>query len=147
MKIPEKGFTMMEVMLAVAITALALCGILLTYLTCFNLIRTSRNVSVATSAAQGLMDEIRNASFPLIVSSYNNRHFVVNNMPSNSGVVYVDNTNPELLKVTISVSWKQGDKVVGEDANLNFLLDAGEDKNGNNIIDSPVELVTLVSNR
>ena len=143
----ERGFTLVEVMLAVTIAAVALCGILATYAACFTLIRTSKNASIATSAAQGLLDEIRNTSFPLITSTYDGMNFIVNNMPSNMGVVYVDDSNPELLKVTISVCWKQGNTVVGEDTNLNGSLDAGEDVNGNGIIDSPVELTTLIVNR
>ena len=115
LRLPEKGFTLMEVMLAVTITAVALCGILATYAACFTLIRTSKNASIATSGAQGLLDEIRNTSFPLIKSTYNGKQFIVNNMPSNMGVVYVDNSIPELLKVTISVCWEQGNIVVGED--------------------------------
>ena len=146
-RVSEKGFTLVEVMLAVAIAAVALCGILATYAACFTLIRTSKNASIATSAAQGLLDEIRNTSFPLIASTYDGTNFTVNNMPSNRGVVYVDDSNPELLKVTISVSWKQGNSVVGEDTNLNGTLDAGEDSNGNGILDSPVELTTLIVNR
>ncbi|MFA5275740.1 MAG: prepilin-type N-terminal cleavage/methylation domain-containing protein [Candidatus Omnitrophota bacterium] len=144
LRVSKKGFTMMEVMLAVAIAALTLCGILLTYATCFNLIKTSKNVSIAASAARGLMDEIRNTPFHSI-RDYNNITFDVDNMPQNKGVVYVDETNPELLKVTISVSWKQGNKVIGEDTNFNGLVDAGESTDA--ILDSPVELVTLISNR
>ena len=143
----ERGFTLVEVMLAVAIAAVALCGILATYAACFTLIRTSKNASIATSAAQGLLDEIRNTSFPLIKSTYNGTNFTVNNMPLNRGIVYVDDSNPELLKVTISVCWKQGNIVVGEDKNLNGSLDTGEDANSNGIIDSPVELTTLIVNR
>ena len=143
----ERGFTLVEVMLAVTIAAVALCGILATYAACFTLIRTSKNASIATSAAQGLLDEIRNTSFPLITSTYDGMNFIVNNMPSNMGVVYVDDSNPELLKVTISVCWKQGNTVIGEDKNLNGILDPGEDVNGNGIIDSPVEITTLIVDR
>ena len=146
-RLSERGFTLVEVMLAVAIAAVALCGILATYAACFTLIRTSKNASIATSAAQGLLDEIRNTSFPLIKSTYNGTNFTVNNMPLNRGIVYVDDSNPELLKVTISVCWKQGNIVVGEDKNLNGSLDTGEDANSNGIIDSPVELTTLIVNR
>ena len=146
-RLSERGFTLVEVMLAVAIAAVALCGILATYAACFTLIRTSKTASIATSAAQGLLDEIRNTSFPLIKSTYNGTNFTVNNMPLNRGIVYVDDSNPELLKVTISVCWKQGNIVVGEDKNLNGSLDTGEDANSNGIIDSPVELTTLIVNR
>ena len=68
-------------------------------------------------------------------------------MPSNRGVVYVDDTDPELLRVTISVCWNQKNRIFGEDKNLNGVLDAGEDKNNNGIIDSPVQIITLVANR
>jgi len=143
----EKGFSLMEIMVAVVITAITLCGILLTYITSFALIKTSKNASMAASAERGLMDEIRNTSFPLIFSTYNGVTFTVNNMPSNKGVIYVDDTNPELLEVTISVSWQEGNKVIGEDTNFNGVLDSGEDLNSDNILNSPVELVTLISNR
>lgn len=146
-RLPERGFTLMEVMLAAAIAVVALCGILATYIACFTLIKTSKNASIATSAAQGLLDEIRNTSFPLIVSTYDGMNFTVNNMPRNKGVVYIDDSNPELLKATISVCWQQGNTVVGEDKNFNGILDTGEDVNGNGIIDSPVELTTLIVNR
>jgi hypothetical protein len=77
--------------------------------------------------------------------SYSN--FVVNAIPSSMGVVYINDTNPELLQATVSVCWRQKNRVIGEDKNLNGALDAGEDANGNKIIDSPVELTTLIVNR
>jgi len=52
-----------------------------------------------------------------------------------------------LLQATVSVCWRQKNRVIGEDKNLNGALDAGEDANGNKIIDSPVELTTLIVNR
>ncbi len=142
-----KGFALPEVLLATAIAAFAVCGILLMYIASMDLIRTSKNASMATSAAQGLIEEIRNTPFPDIVTNYNGLKFSVNNMPANSGIVYVDDTDPEFLLVTVSVCWRQGDKIVGEDLNLNGDLDAGEDTNSNLRIDSTVELITQVVNR
>lgn len=143
----KKGFALPEVLLATAIAAFAVCGILLMYIASMDLIRTSKNASMATSAAQGLIEEIRNTPFPDIVTNYNGLKFSVNNMPENSGIVYVDDTDPEFLLVTVSVCWRQGDKIVGEDLNLNGDLDAGEDTNSNLRIDSTVELITQVVNR
>ena len=143
----KKGFTLAEILLAIAILAFALCAILITYISCFALVATSKNVSIATSASQGLIEEIRATPFGQITDDYNGLNFIVNNIPPNRGVVYVDDTDPELLKVTVSVCWLQGNKIIGEDANLNGALDPGEDRNGNGIIDSTVELATLVVNR
>jgi hypothetical protein len=143
----KKGFALAEVLLATAIAAFAVCGILLMYIAAMDLIRTSKNASIATSAAQGLIEEIRNAPFPQIVTDYNRLKFSVNGIPSSSGIVYVEDTDPEFLLVTISVCWRQGIRIIGEDINLNGELDIGEDANGNGMIDSTVELVTQVANR
>lgn len=143
----KKGFALPEMLLAAVITAFALCGILLTYITCMETIKTSKNVSIAASAAQGLIEQIRSTPFPQIVTNYNRLVFTVNGIPASRGIVYVDDTNPEFLLVTASVCWRQGGRIIGEDTNLNGALDAGEDTNGNGIIDSTVELVTQVANR
>jgi prepilin-type N-terminal cleavage/methylation domain-containing protein len=144
----KRGFSLIEVLLAVAIMVIALCGILALYTSSIVLTTTSKNVAIATSAAQGLMEQARTDSFNRIITDYNGLKFTVNDIPNSMGVVYVDNTNPELLKVTISVCWKQGTRVIGEDQNLNGNLDPGEDQPPyNNIIDSPVELVTMIANR
>ena len=145
----KSGFSLVEVIMATAILAFALVGILGTYVTCLILITTSNNVNAATNAAQGIIEEIRSAPFPQIKANYNRMTFMVNDIPSSMGVVYVDDsTNPEFLDVTVSVCWRQGNKIIGEDANLNGAFDAGEDTIiANGIIDSTVELKTQVANR
>jgi len=143
----QKGFTLVEMLLAATIFAYTVCGLLALYINCFGLVSISKNISIATNASQGLMEEIRNTPFPQISDNYNNLNFTVNTMPSNMGVVYVDDTDPELLRVTISVCWNQKSRIIGEDRNLNGVLDSGEDTNNNGIIDSPVQIITLVANR
>ena len=60
----KKGFVLIEVLLATAIASFAICGILLMYIAGMDLIRISKNASIATSAAQGVIEEIRNTPFP-----------------------------------------------------------------------------------
>jgi hypothetical protein len=129
------------------ILVFAICGMLSPYISCAVLVATSKNVNIATNAALGLAEEIRSSSFMNIIDDYNGLIFIVNDIPQSRGVVYVNDDNPELLNVTISVCWRQGNRIIGEDLNLNGSLDTGEDINGNGIIDSPVQLNTLIANR
>jgi hypothetical protein len=153
----KKSITLAEMLLATAITAFAICNILVMYTACFDLIGTAKNMNIATNAAQGLIEGMRNSTFQQIDDTYgvnptadadiSYSNFVVNAIPSSMGVVYINDTNPELLQATVSVCWRQKNRVIGEDKNLNGALDAGEDANGNKILDSPVELTTLIVNR
>lgn len=146
----DKGFTLPELLLSAAILALVLCGILATYISCFELISTSENLTLAVNAAQRKIEEIRDYSFSQIYADYNNHTFTVDEIaPGNSkGIVYIDNSTADLLKVTISVCWRQrGSRIIGEDLDLDGSLDSGEDLNGNNMIDSPAKIVTLITPR
>jgi len=142
-----RGFTLVEVLISAAILAFTICAILATYISCFVLIATSKNINIATNAAFGLIEEMRATPFTQIIDDYNGLKFTLNDIPESMGIVYVDDANPELLEVTVSVCWQQGLRVIGEDANLNGILDYGEDVNNNNIIDSTVQLVTRIANR
>lgn len=167
-KVPDKrgGFTLIEVLFAIGIAAIAICGILGVYTSCLVLMATSKNVNITTNAALGVVEQVRSFSNPCILNAtipfaqvannfdcasaipgYNGFNFTVNDIPTSRGVVYVTNTDPELLEVTVSVCWRQGNRVIGEDTNLNGVLNAGEDTNGNGIIDSTVQLVTRIVNR
>ena len=162
-----KSFSLAEILIAIIILILAISTILITYLACFVLIDTVKNVNIATTAAQGVIEEIRSRnnfcnpgdiipfnnianSFNCLtpnLSGYNNFTFSLNDIPDSRGIVYVDETNPVLLEVTVSICWRHRNRVVGEDQNLNGVLDAGEDANGNGIIDSPAQIITRIADR
>jgi prepilin-type N-terminal cleavage/methylation domain-containing protein len=143
----SKGFSLVETILAIAILAFAVCAILQTYATCFALSSISENMNTATNAAQGLLEEMRSSSYVQLYDNYHGLIFTVNDIPNSRGIIYVDDTNPELLKITVTVCWKSGSRVIGEDRDLDGVLDPGEDVNGNGMIDSVVKLVTLIANR
>lgn len=98
--------------------------------------------------AQERLEEIRNHNFYRIYSDYDNTTFEVTGIEEAKGRVDVDNTDPDLLKITVTICWKQvGGRIIGEDLNLDGDLDTGEDSNGNEQLDSPVQIVTLMAKR
>ena len=136
----------MELMLAMLVLVTALVSISVAYVGCFELNETSKNITLFINAAQKHMEAIRNTAFSAIYTTYNGTTFNPGYLAGNSmGSVIVDNSDTALLNVTVSVCWRQkSGRIIGEDTNLNGQLDAGED-DGDGIIDSPVQLVTLIA--
>ncbi|MDD5450067.1 MAG: hypothetical protein PHO42_05670 [Candidatus Omnitrophica bacterium] len=133
-------------MLAAFILLSVILSIIAAYMTAFDLVYTSRNMTFAVNSAKAKMEEIRDYNFYNIYADYNNQTFTTAELPAgkNIGIIYVDNSDPDMLMVTISICWAQGSRVIGEDQNLNGVLDGGEDANNNTIIDSPAQLVSLI---
>ena len=148
----KDGFTMIEFMITMAILAFVLTGLLQLFNYCIALSEIGGNMTVAMTEIQGKLEEIRNHGFNSIVTDYSSTGtpgdvFSLSQL-SATGVIYIDNTNPELLEIEIVASWKgKGTHVFGEDADLDGALDAGEDENGNGKLDAPASIVSLITKR
>jgi hypothetical protein len=78
--------------------------------------------------------------------------FIFLNVPNSSvGVYYAKRLQnstgvniTDVLDVYAEVSFKVGNRIVGEDLNLNGALNAGEDQNGDGMINSPASIRTLI---
>ena len=64
MKKIKSGFTLSELLLAAAILVFVLAGLLALFLNCLILNEANRNLTVATSHAQYIMEEIKDAADP-----------------------------------------------------------------------------------
>ena len=138
------SFTLVELLIASVMFILTLAGILLSYIKCVELNEHSRNLSIAMRGLESRFEEIRNTPFSQIPATYDQVTFANANL-NGIGVSEVDNTNPGLLMVTMSFSWRQtNNRIIGEDTNFNGQLNAGEDKNGNGVLDSPAQLVSYI---
>ncbi len=62
----KKGFTLVELLMAVAILAFAMSGILLMFINCAFLDQANRNKSIATIHAETAMEYIRSQTFSTI---------------------------------------------------------------------------------
>ncbi|MCQ9208039.1 MAG: prepilin-type N-terminal cleavage/methylation domain-containing protein [Omnitrophica bacterium] len=155
MKVKKKslaGFTLIELMFTAGVMAVVLGGLLQLFIYCMNLGELSGNTTVATAQAQSKLEEIRNHNFADIVTDYSlggtvGNTFTLTNLDG-MGVIYIDDTNAELLEIEIAVSFRtRPNRVIGADKNLNGILDSGEQESGYGKLDSPVRIISLRARR
>ena len=147
------GFSLAEVLVTVGIFVIVVTGLIQLFIYCSALSEMSGNMSYALTKAEDKLEEIRNHSYDQIVTDYNSGGTPGNifNLSSLNavGVVYINASNTNLLEIETDVSWRnqKDDRVVGEDRDLDGVLDAGEDINGNGKLDSVAKLITYVAKR
>ena len=153
----KRGFTLMEVMFAAGIMLIAIGGLLGTYVLCFNLAETAKNLTLANNAIQLKLEEIRYQGLD-IVTHYDNSTFDIPGFARQDakGVVYVDTipNTTDLVRVTISVSWRQkGRRIIGADNGsgggiaLNGIRDGSEQADANGYLTSPAMISEVVTDR
>lgn len=149
----KKGFTLIEILVALFVLVIGILGTLQLFNYCAYLAEMSGNTNYVIDQAQSNIDEMRSTSFSLIATNYASGGTPGNTFaltsPTAKGVITIDSSTADLLTVEINVSWKneRNDRIIGEDLDLDGVLDAGEDVNGNGKLDSPVKLITLIARK
>ncbi|MFC1709112.1 hypothetical protein ACFL2J_03510 [Candidatus Omnitrophota bacterium] len=136
------GFIMVELIIAIVILVVVLVGYLQLFVYCLGLAETSGNITLATTEAQDKLEQMRNHNFDTLVFDYSSGGFpgdtFILNQLSGTGVIYfIPGANPQLHEVEIVVSWV-------DEKNRNI---GGTDEDGDNRIDSPVELKSIIGRR
>lgn len=107
----NKGLTLAELLFALAILAFVLTGLLALFTNCIFLNETNRNLSIATSHAQYVMEEIKSTNFSSIVAAYNKKSWDSATITS-KGLVALPNericmsvTGNDPLRVVVTDTW------------------------------------------
>jgi hypothetical protein len=142
----RKAFTIAELLIAAAIVLLTCLAILFSYVQCLELNTINKTTAAAIAQARSTMETIKSLPFDQIYDTYNGKTFPLRDLEG-IGLVEVDNKNPMLLGITVKCFWKSKKRVMGEDTNLDGVLDREEDKNENGKLDSPVTFFTNIAKR
>lgn len=146
----KKALSLIELMITVAIVVIGLTSILASYANMFILGDLARDFSRATNAVRAQMEEIKQEEFDnldaLDATIFNLDGFAISQA---KGRIEVGNVtgNSGLREVRVIGCFMSRNRVIGEDSNLNGILDvlASEDENNNGRLDCPVELITLLA--
>ncbi len=106
MRLKQAGFSLIEVMIAMAILAIGLLGLAGLQGTAINGNRHGNTISQATILAQETLEQIRNADYDDITTT---------NFPASAAVdnfdraILIEDDTPlnELKRVTVTVSWRK----------------------------------------
>ena len=148
----DRGFSLVELVVTVGIMAFAIVSMMQLYIYTSIQTELARHQTAAIIEAQNKIEEIRNYTYDNIVTDYSLGGSLGNTfnltLLDGKGVIYIDNSNTELLVLEAVVSWEDKlNRIVGEDLDLDGVLDAGEDINGNAKIDSPARVMSMVTRR
>ena len=122
-KLSQKGFSLIELMVAVVILAMATFGIFLAFSTGFQGMADARAVTVAANYAREAMEDIKNMDFDKIPTpEIENSSVTVNGITYNRQVIVHKNTN--IKRVITTVTWKDRNgkqKTVETDMVVHFI--------------------------
>ena len=140
----NKAFTLSELMIATLIFTFAFAGTIIVFFRCIELSELARHSSTAVNAVKSRLASIEDTPFANVLATYNNTTFTAADV-NGTGVTYVTGLDADLLRVTLVFCWREKNgRVMGEDTNINGVLNAGEDTNANGVLDSPVEMTTYI---
>ena len=113
----RRGFSLIEVMVALAVIAIALFSMLTMMLNTMNLKEVQRQRALAKQAALAKLEEIKAQDFDTINPQYGAggfmNTFTVDGLLDSAqgdsqarGAIAIDNTNPDLLDLTVTITWE-----------------------------------------
>lgn len=143
-KLSQNGFTLIELMVAVAILAVAILGIFRAYSVGFMGIADARDRTVATNYAREAMEDIKNMDFEKIVSQERSDIYIDGvKTKFEREVIVQPSTN--LKKVTTNIYWKDRNgntKTVGTDTLIHFVQTTAGAANRIMLIADPYNILT-----
>jgi len=110
----KKSFTLSELLLAVTILAISLGSILLALVQCFLLNEANRNLTIALTHAEYVLEEIKNTNFESIKTKIENGDWDWDSSEiASQGLIPLNNENIDtavtgttLLDIEVTVTWK-----------------------------------------
>ena len=153
------GFTLVEVLVSAFIMSITLAAILGGFLGNMHLTNVATSKVAMQTQLDRFVEGLRQQPFATLTGRVRSQH---RSSDDDAGFVLPTGYQGELLveyklvtygsvnavEVTMDPIWREGqNRMIGEDANLNGVLNAGEDRNGNGRLDSPSQITIRIAQR
>lgn len=127
-----RAVTLSELMITALILSFVLTSILLLFMNCIILNESNRNFTIAYSAIQTKMEELKNSGFDNL-DSYNGTSFNLSGFPVDDGKARIEITDESagFKRIKITACFRNRNRLIGNDIN--------------NCLTSPVELITQIA--
>ena len=115
---PSRGFTFLELLIAVCILAVSIVGLLALYSQCMFLSQRAQSMTVATSHAEYVLEQIHRTAFASIASTNWTtwaQGAGLNTLSGEAISVSVSGTDP--LDITVTVSWNERGRTLSQTFN------------------------------
>ena len=157
MKPPQAGFTLVEVVVGIALLSVATGALFLALSRSLGQAAYLGQLETALNEAQGQLEKLAVTNFDSLAkgSDYAAARtpqpglpVPVAALPQGNLSIRIrpdDVANPLFLDVVVSACWNANRRIIGEDRNCNGRLDAGEDLNANGWLDSPAMVSTRIA--
>ncbi len=157
-KSTKKTFTLIEIVVTIAITLVGILGVISAYFSLRSLVSLARNTSLAARVASAKLEDIRGASIQQIKDEYINSPAIFSPkiddpFPADinyqnldyRGIIYVaeDSSYSNLIEVSVVICWREGQRVVGQE----WVFEADADPSVHSRPTSPVTITTLMVDR
>ncbi len=148
----KKAFTLVELVIVAAILGISIVGMMKLYIYTTVLSKLSENKTLATGEVQSKLELMRNHDFNNILADYSSggtpgNTFQLTNLDG-IGIIYINSANNDLYEVEIVACWRDKyGRIIGEDSDLDGILDMGEDKNGDGKINSIAQIMGMIARR
>jgi type II secretory pathway pseudopilin PulG len=109
----KNGFSLLGLMLAIAISTVVIIGSLLTFINCAFLNETNNNLIIAANDAQSILEEVKTLAYTGI-DTYTPTQ--LNNLDNEIITFQINNIDAGIKEVTVIVAWTEKGR------NKNFLL-------------------------
>ena len=103
MRASDKGFTLLELMIASAILLIAICGLLATFVACALMNESNNNLVVATNDAQYVLEEIK----ALVYSDISGYAPPVFDNLEGEAITLNKDIGTQIAEVTVNVNWTE----------------------------------------
>lgn len=147
-----KAFSLIEVVVVMAILVLFSSAMLQLYVSLDETTHISTGKLSAVRAADIIISEMKTLNNSEIVSNYSSGgtpgEMIQLSELNGYAQIDIDSSNMDLIDVKIYLHWKDRfGRLFGEDADLDGVLDIGEDLNGNGILDSVFKAGSLIAQK